>query len=143
MSSISSIFKAIMTRFSYGAAAYIRTYAVAGGSEDLYPAGESETSMIDIPLDHVPKTKKLRPEDIVSPATVSIGDMRVILFFGPVVTQEVFDAANGLVIGGTYDEDTSQVSGGEFYAIRKETVTLLFTESGPVTGAEFICAYKG
>lgn len=140
--SIASIFKAVMQRFSYGETVYLRTYSLAeSGSEDLYPADAD--GFTDIPLDHVPKVRKLRAEDVVSPDNISIGDIRVLLFFGLAITESVFDAASGIVIGGTYDGGTSQVTGGKFYPIRKESVTKLFTDSYPASGAEFDCAYKG
>ena len=139
--SVASIFKAIMTKFSYGESVYIRTFTVAGGSDDLFPVTDED--YVDLPLDHVAKTRKLRAEDVVSPDKVSIGDIKVILFFGAIVTQDVFEGADGIVIGGTYDEGTLKVANGMYYAIRKETVTILFTDSGPAAGVEFIAAYKG
>lgn len=139
--SVASIFKAIMTRFSHGESVYIRTFIVAGGSDDLFPVTDED--YVDLPLDHVAKTRKLRADDVISPDKVSIGDIKVILFFGSTITQDTFEGADGIVIGGTYDSGVGKVSDGKYFSIRKETVVLLFTDSGPASGVEFEAAYKG
>ena len=132
MSLLNSVINAVNT-YAKGPHHYIRTVTVTGGNSELGIAGTPTIVDTPISIPVISFVDVYEKEMLVRPDYAMVRK-HFIIFFDTTITESLVNNANGILVGGTYDEDTHVVTGGIFYLFDHTTETLQYLDSDTACG---------
>lgn len=125
-----------MMQWSHGDPVYLRVRTTTGGNPALKIPGATTVRDYRVPVR--PKIQTITMDNALTGAA-RVTEYIVVLLFDSTITQSLFGTASGLIVGGTFNESTNQVTGGRELNIVPSSITRLYLGSSTCTGVEFRC----